>query len=343
MRTRLIPLAVLAGVAGIATAVLPSLATGDTPPSTGSFVASDFAWSAVGGGPTVTIVPGGTVRFSYPSGGSAHNADFGSDGPSSCSPSLPGAPEESGWSSDCRFDTAGTYRFFCDLHPNMAGTVVVTSETRTTPTEPTTDRTTTTPTTPGRTTTTPTRTTTTPTTTTGRTTPDTGTPGGDGGRGGDGGGRGAGGGDAGGGGGGTGGGGGSAPTRSNAPGGAGGARPTAGGTLALRVARAQRGTHVSGSLALGRARARVRVELLASPRALGRRGRTPLVAGSLSKRSAGPGTVRFTVALSPAATRALQRRGALALTVRATATPLSGGKPRTARATVTLSRRSARA
>jgi hypothetical protein len=111
----------------------------------------------------------------------------------------------------------------------------------------------------------------------------------------------------------------------------------------LRTARSQHGSSVRATIGLGRARGRVRVELFAARRALGLRGRGQAVAGSVSKRSAGPGDVAFDVALGAAAKRALSRHGTLALVVRVTVTPAGGGKPRTASARVTLSRRSVRA
>lgn len=98
-----------------------------------------------------------------------------------------------------------------------------------------------------------------------------------------------------------------------------------------------------GSVALGRASARLRVELLAGRRALGRRGRGQVVVGSLTRRAAGPGTVAFTVGVSADARRALRRGGRLALVVRVRATPLDGGATRTARAAVTLRSRGASA
>jgi plastocyanin len=158
----------LAGLLGAAIAVVPSIASGD-PPSTGSFTAVDDAWQANGGpGNSATIAPGGTVTFSYPSGFSQHNADFGSGSqPTSCTqtagansgavPPLPHTFTSPGWSGTCTFNTPGTYTFHCDLHLGMTGTVTVgtTDTTATTATETTgtteattTSTTTTTPTTP---------------------------------------------------------------------------------------------------------------------------------------------------------------------------------------------------
>jgi plastocyanin len=139
----------IAGVLGAAIAVLPTVAAGSSPPSTASFKAFDFGWSANGGTATkLTLAQGGTVAFSYPSGRSEHNADFGEGPrPSSCAqtagsssgsvpplprqtssgsvPPLPRQPTGAGWTGTCRFNTPGAYAFHCDLHTFMTGTIVV--------------------------------------------------------------------------------------------------------------------------------------------------------------------------------------------------------------------------
>jgi hypothetical protein len=162
MRIRVLAFAV-AGLLGAGVSILPSIASGtDTtaPPSTGSFTAVDFSWNAGGGGHSITIAPGGTVSFGYPSGSSVHNADFGTTNiPSSCqetSPTstpetnkLPLVPTGPGWAGTCTFNTLGTYSFMCDQHHSMTGTIVVsdTLTTTTTTTNTTTTHTTTTGTT----------------------------------------------------------------------------------------------------------------------------------------------------------------------------------------------------
>jgi plastocyanin len=134
----------LAGVIGGLIATLPTLTAAATAtlPMTGSFTASDFAFTAAGGGNTVTIAPGGTVSFSYPSGSNDHNVDFGSGPqPTSCvvgglsqSPPIPSVPTAPGWSGSCTFNTPGTYTFHCDRHTFMTGTIVVGSPATTTTT-----------------------------------------------------------------------------------------------------------------------------------------------------------------------------------------------------------------
>ena len=126
---------VIAGLLGAALATVPAPAAPGSEPSTGSFVASDFMWSAVGGGSRVVIAQGGTVNFSYPSGISEHNAHFTTGNPSSCVqtagdnlgpvPPLPRHPDGEGWRGTCAFNTPGIYRFHCDVHPFMIGTVAV--------------------------------------------------------------------------------------------------------------------------------------------------------------------------------------------------------------------------
>ena len=47
-------------------------------------------------------------------------------GPRGCrSRRSPSTPQEPGWAGDCTFTNAGTYDFFCPVHPFMTGTVVV--------------------------------------------------------------------------------------------------------------------------------------------------------------------------------------------------------------------------
>src|SRR5205823_51136 len=80
---RTVSLAIAGALAGVL-GLVPLSASADSSPTTGTFTASDFAWTAGGGGTTVTIAQGGTVSFSYPMGISEHNADFTSGNPSSC-------------------------------------------------------------------------------------------------------------------------------------------------------------------------------------------------------------------------------------------------------------------
>jgi len=137
VRGRRLCLPVVAALAAAA-AVPPGLATGSATTSGGSFTASDFEWSANGNARStkLTIAPGGTVTFSYPSGHSEHNADFGKGPkPTSCAqtagipvgkvPPVPHIPSSAGWSGSCTFSIPGVYRFHCDLHTFMTGTVVV--------------------------------------------------------------------------------------------------------------------------------------------------------------------------------------------------------------------------
>lgn len=143
MRRRLVA-GLLALPAGVGAAVaLPAFAPGDAPPSSASFTAQDYAWHVTGGSAaSVTIAVGGTVAFAYPSGASAHNADFSGTAPSSCTqtagassgsvPPLPAYPTAHGWTGSCRFDTPGTYSFHCDAHQTMHGTIVIVDPTATT-------------------------------------------------------------------------------------------------------------------------------------------------------------------------------------------------------------------
>jgi hypothetical protein len=124
-------------VGAIPTLAAGGQAAGTTPPSTASFTAVDYAWEVSGSTATqATIAQGGTVTLGYPTGGSHHNADFGTRlSPTSCHqaagtdsgsvPPLPHQPTAQGWSGSCVFDTPGTYTFHCDLHHFMTATIVV--------------------------------------------------------------------------------------------------------------------------------------------------------------------------------------------------------------------------
>ena len=77
------------------------------------------------------------------------------------------------------------------------------------------------------------------------------------------------------------------------------------------VAKSQRGQAVKGSISVARAGSRVKVELLAKPSALGRKGSKQIKVGSSTK-SAGAGTATFTVNLNSAAKKALRSKRKLA-------------------------------
>jgi plastocyanin len=97
---------------------------------------------------SVTVLPGEKVTFSYPEGGtSAHNVAFNDVGPqpTNCkqltglviyptAPPIAGSGLPSPWSGECVFPVAGTYGFFCSVHPFMTGTVVVEEASNTPPT-----------------------------------------------------------------------------------------------------------------------------------------------------------------------------------------------------------------
>src|SRR6478609_106213 len=117
-------------------AAIPAIAYGNPAPAPGSIVAVDFGFQnpATDGGNTVSVNAGETVNFSYPSGNNFHSVVFQGGDPTSCAPSLPDSPTGPGWSSTCRFDTAGTYEFVCGAHANMTGTIFVQGPATPTPT-----------------------------------------------------------------------------------------------------------------------------------------------------------------------------------------------------------------
>ena len=91
----------------------------------GSFTAIDFAWQANGtSDTTLTVTPGQTVTFAYPSGTSFHNVVFTGKQPASCT-GLTAYARPKGWSGECAFEAAGRYPFTCIIHDTMTGEVVV--------------------------------------------------------------------------------------------------------------------------------------------------------------------------------------------------------------------------
>ncbi len=90
---------------------------------------------------SVTILPGETVTFSYAvgDGQNAHNVDFYtfSPKPNAClqtqgtvvpgfpSPPLPAFTFTAPWAGYCTFNNPGTYSFYCSVHGEMTGTVIV--------------------------------------------------------------------------------------------------------------------------------------------------------------------------------------------------------------------------
>lgn len=114
----------------------PAVAVAEAPPLAGTINAVDTAWKdPATGKSSVVIAPGGTVDFSYPSGGTSHNVVFSGASPTSCTqtagansgavPPLPATPTAAGWAGSCKFDMEGTYAFVCGLHSFMKGNVVV--------------------------------------------------------------------------------------------------------------------------------------------------------------------------------------------------------------------------
>jgi hypothetical protein len=100
------------------------------PPKFTAYDTMPPVWRAGDGTTSVTIAPGGSVTFTYPSGSSFHNVTFTGAKPAACTGLPPqvedGPPMAAGWSGSCRFDAAGSYAFICQYHPEtMKATVVV--------------------------------------------------------------------------------------------------------------------------------------------------------------------------------------------------------------------------
>ncbi|MBE2314543.1 Ig-like domain repeat protein [Solirubrobacter sp. CPCC 204708] len=85
----------------------------------------------------VTINAGEKVSFAQLQAGMPHNVAFSNAQPTSCtqltgnpidtntSPPMPDLATNEDWTGECRFNTGGTYNFFCTQHEGMEGTIEV--------------------------------------------------------------------------------------------------------------------------------------------------------------------------------------------------------------------------
>jgi plastocyanin len=145
----------LAALLGLATAMLPAIASSETSPTVeavnqpgGIYTEEKHAWSPA----QATVMAGGVVTFSNP-GTVPHGVEWvGGPAKPTCTSGVPVGTTESAsggkWSGTCTFAQAGTYTYYCTVHHReMTGTITVDGNgTPTATTAPTTP--TTTPTTP---------------------------------------------------------------------------------------------------------------------------------------------------------------------------------------------------
>jgi hypothetical protein len=133
----------LVAAAAFAGALLPATARADAPPLSARYTAADISgtnhqWYVTGTTTTTsTIATTGVVTFDYPVGTPAttrHDVNFTSTLKPTCQTggvtpnppyTVPNPPRVAPWTATCRFDTPGTYRFMCQVHPSMTGTVNV--------------------------------------------------------------------------------------------------------------------------------------------------------------------------------------------------------------------------
>ncbi len=106
-------------------------------------LAAEPTIEAAGGGPyswspsSAQTVPGGAVTFKNPSGSALHGVTW-TGGPET--PTCSNVPIDSGkasWTGTCSFAQAGTYSFYCPVHPiEMKGTIAVGSTSSPSPGSP---------------------------------------------------------------------------------------------------------------------------------------------------------------------------------------------------------------
>jgi plastocyanin len=134
---------------GVATVVLPAIASSETAPPTITAYSYKYLteethyWSPA----TAKVTEGGTVTFTNPYPEHRHGLKFtGGPATPNCKGLTAEIGEETGalkWQAECSFSAPGTYTFVCTVHPTeMTGTVVVaaaggTTTTTTTMTTPT--------------------------------------------------------------------------------------------------------------------------------------------------------------------------------------------------------------
>lgn len=104
----------------LALAALASAGCGSSGPPAGPPVASVTLQNTLYKPADISVKVGDTVQWIWADGNLPHNIDGASD----LGPFDSGAPKTSGaWTF--RFKRVGTFRYHCDVHPAMIGTVTV--------------------------------------------------------------------------------------------------------------------------------------------------------------------------------------------------------------------------
>jgi plastocyanin len=109
MRRGPLPAVIAALLAGLGLAVLPADAANQSVSATPS---DTFSPSAV------TVTQGEMVTWT--NAGGNHNVRFENG-----SFTDPASPDTDDWTVSHRFDTAGTFAYYCSIHPNMTATIEV--------------------------------------------------------------------------------------------------------------------------------------------------------------------------------------------------------------------------
>jgi plastocyanin len=147
------PHLMLLALLGVAAAMLPAIASSETPPKVEATqtgmegIYAIYSWLPS----ETTIGAAGAVTFSSGPSTSVEHGIVWLSGPATpvCDSSVPVGAEHfrANWSGSCTFAQPGTYRFRCSFHEYMKGTIVVTAggTTTTTTTTSTQTQTSTTP------------------------------------------------------------------------------------------------------------------------------------------------------------------------------------------------------
>jgi plastocyanin len=110
------PITITATAGSLTGSPLAFTATATTAPTTAAVTVSNNSFSPH----TITVAAGTTVVWTWSTGARQHNV-----APAGTVPTRSGTPVDAPATYQFRFDTPGTYGYFCEVHAGMGGTVIV--------------------------------------------------------------------------------------------------------------------------------------------------------------------------------------------------------------------------